>query len=98
MMDFREDKIWKGLLARSAPTFSGESTPPYGFVTSTLARLRAENSEREQMEKMGKWAVLTSLAALACVLTVTMNLQFKDRGDLDPGMRSIIQIENVQEY
>ena len=34
------DEKWRGLLLRSAPTFTGEAEPPYGFVTGALARLR----------------------------------------------------------
>ena len=97
-MEFKEDKIWQDLLEQSAPTFKGGSTPPYGFMTSTLALLRAEKTEREQLEKMGKWAVFASLGALGFVLLITLDLHSRDRGELDPGVPGIAMVENVQIY
>ena len=94
-MSINEDEKWQGLLLRSAPTFAGETTPPYGFVTSTLARLKAEKREREQLDLIGWRALLASLTALAAVVTITVGLQLQDRNDLDPGVRSIIEVANV---
>jgi hypothetical protein len=94
-MSINEDEKWQGLLLRSAPTFAGETTPPYGFVTSTLARLKAEKREREQLDLIGWRALLASLTALAAVVTITVGLQLQDRNDLDPGVRSIIEVANI---
>ena len=45
-MNTREDEKWQSLLARCAPTFTGEAEPPYGFMTRTLARLRTETRQQ----------------------------------------------------
>jgi hypothetical protein len=90
-----EDKKWQGLLRRSAPTFVGESAPPYGFVTSTLARLRAEKREREALERIGWRALLASLTALTAVVAITVGLQLQDRNELDPGVRNVIEVAYV---
>jgi hypothetical protein len=96
-MSSKEDEKWQGLLLRSAPTFAGEAAPPYGFVTGTLARLRAENGQQEEFERIGWRALLASLAALAVAATVTLSVNFRDRGgDFEPGVRSIVQMENIQ--
>ena len=96
-MNTREDEKWQNLLLRSTPTFTGEATPPYGFVTGTLARLRAESRQQEELERIGWRALLASLAALAIAATVTMGLSYADRGtDFDPGVRSLVQMENIQ--
>jgi len=93
----REDEKWRNLLSRSLPTFVGEETPPYGFVTATLGRLRAENRQQEEMERIGWRALLASMAALAIAATVTFSLNFSDQGgDFDPGVSSLVQMENIQ--
>jgi len=33
-MKSKEDGKWRGLLLRSAPTFTGEADLPYGFITA----------------------------------------------------------------
>jgi hypothetical protein len=96
-MNTREDEKWQGLLQCSASTFAAESTPPYGFVTSTLTRLRAENRQVEEFERIGWRALLASFAALAIAATVTFTLSFRDTGtDFDPGVRSLIQMDHIQ--
>ena len=90
-----EDQKWQALLLRSTPTFGGEAEPPYGFITSTLARLRAENQQQAELERIGWRALLASLAALVAAVSITVGLQLQDRNDLDPGVRSIIEVENV---
>ena len=42
------EKIWMNLLAQSVPTFAAETAPPYGFVTSALAALRAEGRQQRE--------------------------------------------------
>ena len=96
-MNTNEDKKWAGLLLRSAATFAGEAVPPYGFATGTLARLRAETRQMEEIERIGWRALLASLAALVIAATVTLGLSYADRGtDFDPGVRSLVQMENIQ--
>jgi hypothetical protein len=96
-MNISEDEKWQSLLLRSTPTFTGEATPPYGFITGTLARLRAENRQQEELERIGWRALLASLAALGVAATVTLSVNFTDRGgDFEPGVRSLVQMENIQ--
>ena len=96
-MNISEDEKWQSLLLRSTPTFTGEATPPYGFITGTLARLRAENRQQEALERIGWRALLASLAALVVAATVTLSVNFSNRGgDFEPGVRSLVQMENIQ--
>jgi len=96
-MNRNNDEKWQDLLLLSTPTFAGEATPPYGFITSTLTRLRAEKREREELERIGWRALLASLAALMVAATVTLSVNFMDhRSDLEPGVRSLVQMENIQ--
>ena len=96
-MNISEDEKWQSLLLRSTPTFTGEATPPYGFITGTLARLRAENRQKEELERIGWRALVASLAALGVAATVTLSVNFTDRGgDFEPGVRSLVQMENIQ--
>ena len=91
------DEKWQNLLLRSTPTFTGETEPPYGFVTGTLAWLRAEKGQQEDFERIGWRALLAALAALAIAATVTLTVNSKDRsGDFDPGVRSLVQMDNFQ--
>jgi len=95
-MNFRADEKWRNLLARSAATFAGNATPPYGFVTATLARLSAEQRQQEEFERIGWRALLASVAALFIAATVTLTLNYSDqRGDFEPGTRSLIQMDNI---
>ena len=90
------DEKWRGLLLRSAPTFTGEAEPPYGFVTGALARLRAEKGQQEAIERIGWRALLASLAALVVAATVTLSVSLSDRGgDFEPGVKSLVQMENI---
>jgi hypothetical protein len=90
------DMIWKSLLAQSAPTFAAEPDVPYGFVTKVLAGLRAESRQRREVERIGLRALWASLAALgvAAAVTIAVNLQ-QDNNDFDPGVRSLVQVENL---
>lgn len=96
-MNSSEDEKWQSLLLRSTPTFTGEAAPPYGFITGTLARLRAENRQQEEFERIGWRALLASLAALVVAAAVAVSVNFSDRGgDFEPGVRSLVQMENIQ--
>ena len=91
-----EDKTWKALLAGSSSTFTGETTPPYGFVTSLTARLRAEKGEQEELERIGWRALLASVGVLAIAAAITLGLNMTDTNDFDPGVRGLVQVENIQ--
>jgi hypothetical protein len=91
----KEEQIWKNLLEASSPTFTGEATPPFGFVTSTLAQMRAARRQQAELEKIGWRALLASLGTLMAVLTLTVGMHLQDRNDLDPGVSNIIEIQNV---
>jgi hypothetical protein len=95
-MNTNEDQKWQSLLARSAQTFAGEAEPPYGLVTGTLAQLRAEKGEQAQLEQIGWRALLASLAVLAIAATVTLSMNSGDRNDFEPGVNSLVQVENFQ--
>ncbi|HEX4141484.1 MAG TPA: hypothetical protein VHY09_14135 [Candidatus Methylacidiphilales bacterium] len=90
------ETIWKNLLAQSATTFEPELAPPYGFVTSILAGLRAEQRQERECERIGLRALWVSLAALGVAATVTVTVSLhQDNSDLDPGVRSLVQVENL---
>jgi hypothetical protein len=90
------DEKWQKLLARSTPTFAGEATPPYGFVTAALARLRTEQGRQEEAERIGWRALLASLAALLVATAVTLTVSFNHPStDFEPGVRSMVQMENI---
>ena len=97
-MNTRQDNRWQALLALSAPTFAGESAPPYGFMTGMLAQLRQEQQEEQRLGRLCWRAIFASLAALAVAVGVTVNVHgyFNRGNDFDPGMRGLIQMENVQ--
>jgi hypothetical protein len=95
-MNKTDNDTWQKLLALSAPTFAGEATPPYGFVTSTLTRLRAQENQMAACERIGWRALLASLAALAVAVTLTVTLDMRDSsGDFEPGVRSLVQMQNI---
>jgi hypothetical protein len=90
------ENIWKNLLAQSAPTFSPEPTPPYGFVTSTLAAMRAENRQQREVERIGIRALWAALAALGITAVVTLSITLHhDNSDFDPGVRGLVQVDNL---
>ena len=93
----KEDQNWQNLLLRSTVTFAGETEPPYGMITSTLARLGAEKRQQEDIERIGWRALLAAMAALVVAATVTVSVDFMNRGgDLEPGTRGLVQVENIQ--
>ena len=88
------DEKWQALLARSNATFAADAAPPYGFVTSTLARLKAEG-ERDMLERIGLRALFASLAILVAVVGVSIGMQIQDRMDFDPAVKSLLQADDV---
>jgi len=96
-MNGREDEKWQNLVRRSAPAFAGETTPPYGFVTATLARLRTEERQQEEFERIGWRALLAAVGALAITAMVTFSLNTTDPStDFEPGVKGLVQMENIQ--
>jgi hypothetical protein len=89
------DQKWQALLARSTPTFAGDAAPPFGFMTSTLARLKAEKKDRDLLERIGLRALFTSMAVLVAVVGFSIGIQLQDRLDFDPGIRSLIQADDI---
>lgn len=91
------DEKWQQLLARSTSTFAGEATPPYGFMTGAMAQIR-EARVQQDAERIGWRALVASFATLvvAAVVAVTVNFNQPATSDLEPGMRSIVQVENIQ--
>jgi hypothetical protein len=94
-MNTNENGKWQSLLSSSAPAFAGEATPPYGFLTGTLARLREEKKQQEQLEKISFRALFASMVALVIMVGVTLSLHTQTSSDFEPGIRSLIQVENV---
>ena len=96
-MNSKEDEKWQKLLSHSASTFNGETTPPYGFVTASLGRLRAESGQQEELERIGWRALLASLVALVIAAAVTFSVTFGDSSsDFEPGVKGLVQMENIQ--
>jgi hypothetical protein len=97
-MRTNQNDKWDTLLALSAPTFAGASAPPYGFVTRTLAQLRQEQQEARQVGRLCWRAIFASLAVLAVAAGVTISVHnpFNGGDDIDPGIGSLIQVENIQ--
>ena len=90
------EKIWMNLLVQSAPTFAAETAPPYGFMTSTLAALRAESRQQREFERIGWRALLASLAALGVAAVLTLTVSLRNQGtDFDPGVRGLVQMDNL---
>ncbi len=90
------ETTWKNLLVQSASTFEPELAPPYGFITNTLAALRAEQRQERECERIGLRALWASLAALGVAAAVTLTVSLhQDNSDFDPGVRSLVQAENL---
>jgi hypothetical protein len=93
-MKSREEKLWENLLAQSAPTFAGEVSPPYGFTTRVLAAVRDQHRQEAVWERVGRRAIIASLAAVVGIALVTFVRH--DSDDLDPAVKSVALVENVQ--
>jgi hypothetical protein len=87
-----EDAKWAALLARSTPTFAGETTLPFGFLTSTLARIKV-NREREVFERIGLRSLFAAVAILIVVGGVSVDVQLHSHTDFDPAVKSLIQAD-----
>ena len=91
------DEKWQQLLARSTTTFAGEKTPPFGFMTGAMAQLR-EMRQQQEAERIGWRALVASFVTLvgAAMVAVMVNFSQPTAGDLEPGIRGIVQVENIQ--
>ncbi len=96
MNNHPEDNLWNNLVAMSAPAYADAAlTPPYGFATSTLARLRAEERQQELMERIGLRAIFASLGILLLTAAFTFGWEQSHRSDLEPGLGRILQSADV---
>jgi hypothetical protein len=85
------DEAWPNLLRAAAPAYAApDDAPPLGFTTRVAARLRAQDREREQLEKIGWRALLASLAILLLTAGVALGLSERP-GDLEPGLSGLLQ-------
>ena len=91
-----ENPRWENLVSLSAPTFAGDDAPPFGFTTGFLAHLREQTEQRAMVERIGLHALFVSLAMLLVTGAVTFGLDHFRQGDLEPGVRSLIQVDHVQ--
>ena len=92
----QHDEKWHALLRWSGSTFESESTPPYGFITSTLARLNAEKRQQTEAERIGWRALLASLVALVVTAAVTFAvIETSHNADFDPGVRGLVAIGDI---
>jgi hypothetical protein len=93
-MKSKEDQVWENLLAQSASSFDGETTPPYGLTTRILAAAREQRQQEALWERVGRRAIFASLAAVVGIALITFVRH--DSDDLDPAVRSVALVENVQ--
>jgi hypothetical protein len=90
-----EDAKWQALLARSNPTFAGETALPFGFLTSTLARIKAQKREREVFERIGLRSLFAAVVILLVVGGISVEMQLHSHTDFDPAVRSLLQADDV---
>ena len=93
-MKSKEDQVWENLLARSASTFNVEPTPPYGLTTRILAAAREQRQQEAVWERVGRRAIFASLATVVGIALITFVRH--DGDDLDPAVKSVALVENVQ--
>ena len=93
-MKSKEDMMWESLLAKSALTYTGEATPPYGLTTRILALVRDQKQQEAVWERVGRRAIFASLAAVVGIALLTFVRH--DSDDLDPAVKSVALVENVQ--
>jgi hypothetical protein len=91
----QEDSKWQALLARSKPTFAGDTDLPFGFLTSTLARIKNEKRDREILERIGLRSLFAAMAILVAVVGVSIGVQIQNRFDFDPAVKSLLQVDDV---
>ncbi len=91
----QHDEKWRAILGMAAPAYAVEAELPYGLVTKTLARVRAQRMEQQTMERTGLRALFAALAILAVAGGITFGLKHHHGPYMDPGINSIIEEDNV---
>lgn len=95
-MKTREDHVWESLLLQSAPAFTGETVPPFGFSTRMLAGLRDQQRQEASWERTGLRAIFASLVAVAGLALVTIVMADYQSNKIDPGVQSLALVEHLQ--
>jgi len=90
-----QDQRWQALLTRSTPTFVGDTTLPFGFLTQTLARIKSESREREIFERIGLRSLFVAISVLIAIVGVSISVQLQSRSDFDPAVKSLLQADDV---
>jgi hypothetical protein len=93
-MKTKDENVWASLLAQSAPAFTVEVSLPYGLTTRVLTAVREQKRQEVAWERVGFGAIFTALTAVAGIALITFVLH--DRDDLDPAVKNIALVENVQ--
>ncbi len=91
----QEDQKWQAFLARSNPTFVGDTDLPFAFLTNTLARIKAEKKEREIFERIGLRSLFAAMAILVAVIGVSIGVRMENHSDFDPAIKSALQADEV---
>jgi hypothetical protein len=86
---------WENLLAMSAATFEPPAEPAFGLATAVLARLREDELSQALAERIGLRAIFASVGALVLVFLFSVTAQHFQQNDFEPGLRSIVQVQNV---
>jgi hypothetical protein len=94
-MNQNPNSHWQNLVKLGAPAFKGDEAPPYGFTTHLLANLRSEEAQSKLIEKIGLRALFTSLATFAIICTLLICISYAQQPDLEPGIRSLLNIPNL---
>ena len=92
----KEDHVWESLLAHSRPAFAGDTDVPFGLSTRVLAALRDQQRQQAGWERTGRRAIFASLAAVLSLALVTFIATKHESEDVDPGVQSMVLVENVQ--
>jgi hypothetical protein len=93
-MTSREDIVWKSLLAKSAPAFAAEATPPFGLTTRVMAAMREERQQVAVWDRVGRRAILASLTAVVAIGVLTV-VRLRDN-DVDIQVKNLALVETVQ--
>ena len=86
---------WENLLIMSAAAFEPPAEPPFGLATAVLARLREEELSLALAERIGLRAIFASMGALVLVFIFAITAHHGQQNDFEPGLRSLVQVENV---
>jgi hypothetical protein len=92
-MKSREDIVWESLLAKSAPAFAAEGTPPFGLATRVLAAVREERQQTAVWDLVGRRAILASLTAVLAIGALTV-VRHQDN-DVDIQVKNLALVETA---